>query len=140
MITYQHFESEDLLISKFEGQIELSDIISYIGFIRTNHNAKKNLYDVREADLNVRIEDLPEIIAERNKFPSLPGQIAVFLLGKPKETVLGTLLIEYTRNLYNVHICSSPALAVSILDISSSKNILEERLNNLINKYEGQSL
>jgi hypothetical protein len=135
MITYQYFESDGLLICRFVGTIELSDIISFVGFTRTTQNAKKNLYDVREADFNVKVDDLPQIVTERDKFPTYPDQIAVFLLGKPKDTVLGTLLVEYTRNQYNVQICSSLELAITILKLSSSKQVLETRLNNLTDKY-----
>jgi hypothetical protein len=135
MITYQYFESDDLLICRFAGRIELNNIISFVGFTRTTQNAKKNLYDVREADLNIKVDDLPQIVAERNRFPTSPDQIAVFLLGKPKDTVLGILLVEYTRNQYNVRICSSVELAITILKLSSSKQMLETRINNLTNKY-----
>lgn len=135
MIAFQYFESDELLISRFEGQIELSDIISFVGFIRANQNAKKNLYDVREADLNIEINDLPKIITERDKFPSQPGQIAVFLLGKPKDTVLGILLVEYTKNQYNIHICSSADMAISILKLAFSAGILEERIKSLSQNY-----
>jgi hypothetical protein len=135
MISYQYFESDNLLICRFVGRIELSELLSFIGFTRTTQNAKKNLYDVREADLNIKVDDLTQIVSERNKFPTSPDQIAVFLLGKPKDTVLGTLLVEYTRNQYNVHICSSVELATTILKLSSSKQMLDARLNNLTNQY-----
>lgn len=136
MITYQYFDSDDLLISRLEGHIELIDIVSFIGFTRTTQNARKNLYDVREADLDIKVEDLPKLVTERNKFPTHPDQIAVFLLGKPKDTVLATLLVEYTRNLYDVHICSSTEFVISILKLSASHRTLEERLNNLTEKYK----
>jgi hypothetical protein len=135
MIYYQYFESDDLLISRLEGQIELSDIVSFIAFTRTTHNAKKNLYDLRDAELNIQIDDLPQVISQRNKFPTHPDQIAVFLLGKPKDTVLGTLLVKSTKDQYNVHICSTKEKAIFILNLPSSKTSLEERINNLGHKY-----
>jgi hypothetical protein len=108
---------------------------SFVGFIQSTIRPKKNLYDVRDAELNIVVNDLPKLIAERNKFPKHIDHVSVFLLGKPKETVLGTLLIKYTRDQYNVHICSSTEKAIFILQIPSTKRILEERLNTLTNKY-----
>lgn len=135
MITYQYFESDDLLISKFAGRIELNDINSFVGFIQSTMKPKKNLYDVRDAELNITLDDLPVIVAERNKFSKRTDHVSVFLLGKPKETVLGTFLIDYTRNQYNVHICSTAEKSIFILRIPFTRQILEEILKNLTHRY-----
>lgn len=121
MISTSFNQQTNILESKFEGNVTLSEVVNYI--IATKENKTyprklKILTDSIDAIFNFSIEDL-EIIVEEN-IKSLEKYdliIDAIIIDDPKNTVLSMLYLELAKtNKYKFEIFATKSAAIDWLN------------------------
>jgi len=121
MVTSKFNQKTNILESKFEGNVILSEIINYIRATKDNNSYPRKLKiltDSRDAIFNFTIEDL-EIIVEEN-YKSLEKYnliIDAIIIDDPKNTVLSMLYLELAKsNKYKFEIFATKSAAIDWLN------------------------
>ena len=137
MIRYDLFDNGSLLIVRFTGIIDKSDIISFIEYIfpKTDSDSlNRILCDFREAESTFspnEIEDIANVQALYDK-----GQYKVkevFLVKNPENTMLATLYTLKFKN-WILLVCSTTRYCINQFSLSINDQELENMLESL--KYE----
>jgi len=121
MVTAQFNPQANILESKFEGNVTLSEITNYIIATKENRTYPRKLKiltDSSKAIFNFSIEDL-EIIVEEN-YKSLEKYeliIDAIIIDDPKNTVLSMLYLELAKtNKYKFEIFATKSAALNWLN------------------------
>ena len=121
MVTAKFNQQSNILESKFEGNVTLSEIVNYIRTTKkkeTYPRKLKILTDSRNAIFNFTIENL-EIIVEEN-YKSLEKYefiIDAIIIDDPKNTVLSMLYLELAKtNKYKFEIFATKSAALDWLN------------------------
>ena len=121
MVTAKFNLKTNILESKFEGNVILSEIINYIKATKENDSYPRKLKiltNSREAVFNFSIEDL-ECIVEEN-YKSLEKYnliIDAIIIDDPKNTVLSMLYLELAKTKkYKFEIFSTKEAAINWLN------------------------
>ncbi|PKP13137.1 MAG: hypothetical protein CVU08_06855 [Bacteroidetes bacterium HGW-Bacteroidetes-3] len=121
MVTAKFNQQTNILESKFEGNVILSEIVNYI--ITTKENKSyprklKILTDSVDGNFNFTIDDL-KIIVEEN-YKSLEKYeliIDAIIIDDPKNTVLSMLYLELAKtNKYKFEIFATKSAAIDWLN------------------------
>jgi hypothetical protein len=121
MVIAQFNPQTNILESKFEGNVILSEIINYI--IATKENSSyprklKILTDSSKAIFNFTIEDLAIIVEENYKsLEKYDLIIDAIIIDDPKNTVLSMLYLELVKtNKYKFEIFATKSAAIDWLN------------------------
>lgn len=101
MITYYYNEKTDILEVKYQGRVDVTELIDYGDQISMDQNLPgklKVLTDVSEAEYAVDQEELPQLLEALKRHVSRFDYIkAAFIQSKPYETAVSYLLEDENR-------------------------------------------
>lgn len=140
MISYQFYPEELFMLIKFSGEIDKNKFIEFMTHLLDEIkliSLRKTLVDFRDAKFNLNIDELDEIVKFRHLFsPYLIDFQAIHLVQAANETALSILFSnEIKDNHQEIYICSTVERSIELLKMNITSLSLENRLENLSNKF-----
>ena len=141
MIQYDFFEHEKLLIIKYSGELQKSEMIGFLHFMQpeaTRKSVENILNDLRSVKFNFSVSELEAIAKFRADYlrDTPIKQNAVHIVTKAMETSFSTLFQHSLQGTgVNISVCSTMEYAIGKLGLQYSPAGIEDKIKNLSNTF-----
>ncbi len=134
---YKILKEHNLIIRYFRNKVLINDL--YTNIIQSlsdkDYNSNlKSLFDFREAEFNIDMDEIRIFADNIRKHPSLQTKrIIVFLTHTPNQVVFSNLLESFQKyKRFQIHTVSGIDTAISQFGIKKSvRTLIEEAINNM---------
>ncbi len=134
---YKILIEHNLIIRYFRSKVQINDLYTNImqSISDKDYNSNlKSLFDFREAEFNIDMDEIRLFTDNIRKHPSLQTKrIIVFLTHTPNQVVFSNLLESFQKyKRFQIHTVSVVDTALSQLGIEkSARTLIEESINKM---------
>lgn len=140
MINYEFWEQYGIVLIKLSGTIEKTTLISFLEYLIPkidNLKFRKVIMDFRKAHFNINIDEVESFKKVRLNFMNqFKSELTIYLVERAYETAFLTLVAnEIPEDVSKIQVCSTLERIIMLMDIDTSIEMLDEKLNHLQHSF-----